>query len=63
VHREIKVFESLEEADRADAEYYSGLTPSERVDILLELVEKFRRSLGPADRFERVCRITDLQER
>lgn len=59
---EAKVFDSFEEAERAEAEYYASLTPKERVDILLDLVENYRRSLGPADRFERVCRATDLQE-
>jgi hypothetical protein len=59
---EAKVFDSFEEAERAEAEYYASLTPKERVDILLDLVENYRRSLGPADRFERVCRVTDLQE-
>ena len=62
MQREAKVFDSFEEAERADAEYYASLTPKDRVDILLELIENYRRSLGPADRFERVCRVTDLRE-
>ena len=62
MERKVRVFKSFEEAERADAEYYASLTPKERVDILLDLVENYRRSLGAADRFERVCRITDLQE-
>jgi hypothetical protein len=59
---EVRIFDSFEDAERADAEYYASLTPKERVDVLLDLVENYRRSLGPADRFERVCRVTDLQE-
>jgi len=62
MEREVRIFDSFEEAERADAEYYAGLTPKERVDILLDLVQSYRRSLGVADRFERVSRITDLQE-
>jgi hypothetical protein len=59
----VRVFSSWNEADEADAEYYASLTPTERVDILLELVAQYRSSLGPAgERFERVCRVVDLSE-
>jgi uncharacterized membrane protein len=60
---EAKIFDSFEDAERADADYYASLTSKQRVDVLLDLIENYRRSLGPAaDRFERVCRVTDLQE-
>jgi hypothetical protein len=56
-----QVFTSFADADAADDEYYAGLAGSERVNILLELVEQHRKSLGPAaERFERVCRVTEL---
>jgi hypothetical protein len=57
-----RVFDNFEDADRADADYYAGLSPKERVDTLLDLIENYRRSLGSADRFERVCRVIDSQE-
>ena len=58
-----QVFRSFADADRADEEYYAGLAPQERVDILLELIERYRSSLGqPAERFERVCRVAELAE-
>ena len=58
-----QVFRSFVDADRADEEYYAGLAPQERVDILLELIERYRSSLGqPAERFERVCRVAELAE-
>jgi hypothetical protein len=61
VDRVAQVFRSFEEADRADDQYYADLTPQERLDILLDLVERYRRSLGEAaDRFERVYRVVEL---
>jgi hypothetical protein len=58
-----QVFHSFADADRADEEYYASLTPQERVDILLELIERYRSSFGQAaDRFERVSRVTELAE-
>jgi hypothetical protein len=62
--RVANVFSSFADAERADHEYYASLKPSQRVDILLDLIEHHRSSLGPAaERFERVCRIAQLSER
>jgi hypothetical protein len=59
--RVAQVFDSFDKADRADDEYYAGLTPEERLDILLEMIERYRSSLGAAaERFERVHRIVEL---
>jgi hypothetical protein len=56
-----RVFRSFDEADRADEEYYARLTPEERLDILLEIIEQYRSSLGEAaERFERVHRVVEL---
>lgn len=64
MERRIEVFEGAEAADEADSAYYASLTPRERVDMLLELVERHRESLGEAAaRFERVCRVAQLGER
>jgi len=63
VERVFRVFTTFAEADQADEQYYATLTPSERVDILLELIERYRSSLGEtADRFERVCRVAELEK-
>lgn len=61
--RDLRVFKSLADADRAEEEYYASLTPSERVEILLDLIQQYRTSVGEtAERFERVCRIAQLSE-
>ena len=61
--RVAQVFHSFEEADRADEAYYASLSPLERLDILLELIERHRSSLGEtAKRFERVHRIVELSQ-
>lgn len=59
----LKVFNSFEEADRADDEYYASLSPQERVDILLDLVAAYRESLGETgQRLERVYRVVELSQ-
>jgi hypothetical protein len=64
MERVAQVFSSVADAERSDEEYYANLSPSERVDILLDLIEQHRSSLGAAaDRFERVCRMTQLSQR
>jgi hypothetical protein len=63
VDKVAKVFHSFEDADRADEAYYANLTPQERLDILLDLIEQHRRSLGETDqRLERVYRVTELSQ-
>jgi hypothetical protein len=64
VDRSVKVLRSFEEADEADDLFYSGLTPQQRIDVLLELIERHRSNLGEAaNRFERVHRIAELSSR
>jgi hypothetical protein len=64
LERIAQVFKSFDDAESADEEYYASLEPSERVDILLELIEFHQDSLGEvAQRFERVCRVTQLLQR
>jgi hypothetical protein len=59
----LKVFNSFEEADRADDEYYASLTPQQRVDILLEMIAAYRESLGETgQRLERVYRVVELSK-
>ena len=58
----IRRYDSLADADAADAEYYASLTPQERLDILFELIEMYRSTYGEdAERLERVCRVDELE--
>jgi hypothetical protein len=61
VERVAQVFTSFSDADSADEEYYASLSASERVSILLDLIETYQESHGQAAaRFERVYRVADL---
>jgi hypothetical protein len=61
MERVIETFEDHESADEADRRYYGSLTPQERVDLVLELMQRYRESYGEAgNRLERVCRVTEL---
>lgn len=42
----LKVYNSFEEADRADDDYYASLSAQERVDILLDMIAAYRESQG-----------------
>lgn len=64
VERVVRIFKSHAEADAADREFYRSLTPQQRVDMLLELIEMYREETGEsAERLERVCRITQFERR
>ncbi len=57
----IQVFHSFADAERADEEYYAKLSPQERVDVLLDMVARYRESFGEAgERLERVYRVAQL---
>jgi hypothetical protein len=43
MQKKIAVLRSFEEADRAEKEYYRGLTPLQRLEILLELNARWPR--------------------
>jgi hypothetical protein len=61
--RELRVITSFAEADAADDEQYAGLSPSERLSILLELIAAHREASGEAStRLERVYRVTQLSQ-
>jgi hypothetical protein len=61
MERVVRVFSSFDEAEQPDAAFYANLTPQERLDVLLELIERHRSALGPsAQRFERVHRVVEL---
>ena len=64
MERTVVKFSSHQEAERATREYYRSLTPQQRLDILLELIEASRREGDAAsERFERVYRIVKLSPR
>lgn len=64
MERVAQIFRSFEDAEMADDQLYADLTPEERLDILLELVERHRSALGEAaSRFERVHRVVALSQR
>jgi hypothetical protein len=61
MQRTVAKFSSHQEAERATLEYYRSLTPEQRLDILLELIEASRKEGDAAsERFERVYRIVKL---
>ena len=47
----VRKFSSLKEADRANKEYYASLTPKQRIDILIQMVDDH---YGTEHRLERV---------
>ena len=64
VERVAQIFTSFDDADDADEAFYASLEPSDRVDILLELMERYRSSLGAtSERLERIYRVTQLERR
>jgi hypothetical protein len=57
----IRRYDSLAEADSAEAQYYGSLTPEERLDILFDLIESYRSANGEGSKgFERVYRVDEL---
>jgi hypothetical protein len=64
MERTVAKFSSHKAAEEADLEFYRSLTPQQRLDILLELIENSRREGdAAAERFERVYRIVKLSSR
>lgn len=51
-------FRTFGEAEKADRDFYKKLTPQERVDLLLELLNH-----APEQRLERICRVTQFPRR
>lgn len=58
----VRKFKSHAESDQADREYYMSLTPGQRMDIMLELIARYKESFGDEARqgLKRVYRITKL---
>jgi hypothetical protein len=50
-------FRSHAEADAADRAYYHRLTPDQRMDVLLDLINAQRGTDEASQRLARVCRV------
>jgi hypothetical protein len=61
--RTVRKFTSHADADAADLEYYRRLTPTERWDIMLALIQQVQESVDASEQgFKRVYRIIKLGE-
>ena len=58
----VRKFSSFEEAEQADREEYRNMTPQERINILLALIDQGRPD-GADERLERVYRVVELPRR
>ncbi|HVX85930.1 MAG TPA: hypothetical protein VH253_14200 [Phycisphaerae bacterium] len=58
----VQKFESHASADAADDAYYRSLTPQQRLQILLTLIERGKKPHELGQRPARVCRIVKLRE-
>ena len=61
IERTVRKFSSFEEADQADRAYYAQLTPAERLQILLELIERHRQATNAPEGLARVYRIVEFE--
>ncbi len=70
--RVVQIYESFEGAEQAERDYYMGLTPEERLDILFELRARHEATFGPKEtsteagserRHARVCRVAQRSRR
>jgi hypothetical protein len=60
MERTIRVFESIEEAEEADKDFYRSLSPAQRVEILLILRDQYTPYDDELTKgFERVYRIIE----
>ena len=60
VEKKVQIFASFKDADEADARYDAGLSPDERLKILIELRDR-RHPDAAEQRLARVCRIVKLE--
>jgi hypothetical protein len=64
MERVIRIFRSHAEAEASDRAELAALIPQQRLDILLDLIRRYREALGEsAERLERVHRVTSLSRR
>jgi hypothetical protein len=55
----VRKFKSHEDAERADREFYRSLTPNQRLNILMQMIDD---CYGTEHRLEPVVRIKKLSE-
>jgi hypothetical protein len=60
MERTLRVFDSFEEADQADAAWDAALTPAQRIQIVIELRDQ-RHPDAATQGFARVCRVVELE--
>ena len=60
MEKEVRVYRSHEEAENADVEHDKTLTPEERVDVVLELRNRYYPDAAQ-QRLARVYRVTKLE--
>jgi hypothetical protein len=60
MEKTVRFFSNLEEADQADARADSGLTPEQRLEIVMTLRDTMHPD-APQQGLVRVCRIVELE--
>jgi len=58
MQRVVRIFDNFDDADRADRDYYASLTPQQRLEILLDLIQA--NSDEDQEGFARVHRVVEL---
>ena len=62
--KHVAKFDSFEECERADRQFYLSLSPQERVDMLLDLIARHVEALGETGKgLARVHRVVELPQR
>ncbi len=63
MERVLRTFNQFGDAEEADWQYYSSLSPQERLDIMLEIIAQKLESSGEATKgLERVYRVIELAQ-
>jgi hypothetical protein len=60
MERRVRIFDTFEEADEADAQRDASLSPQERIAIVIELRDR-RHPDASQQGLARVCRVTELE--
>jgi hypothetical protein len=63
MQRVVRIFDTFEDADRADRDYYASLTPQQRLEILLDLIQTHSDDGENQQGFARVHRVVELPSR
>ena len=63
MEKSARKFDSHHAADAADRAYYRSLSPAQRLDILLDLINAQRSHDETSQRLARVCRVVKRRAR